>query len=172
MTESTRTPSTLAALALVLWTALAGPASAQQDADASATLAREITALVNLQAGLIMKRDPDALAALFTEDATYVGPNGSSHTGRARIRDYYKQVFAILQYTQTVAGDMQRLTQIERVSALGDGAWALGRGANMVTGSEIAVATSDHWVAIFARAGSEWKFRVLSIGDDTPTSRR
>jgi len=58
--------------------ALAGPASAQQKATAPTDLVREIESLVRLQTDSLMKRDADALAALFVDGAVYATSSGDT----------------------------------------------------------------------------------------------
>lgn len=68
---------------------------------------------------------------------------------------------------------MQRLLTACLLIAVNIAVPALAQpGTNQALGSDVADATSDHWVGIFGRVGNEWKFRVLSVGDDTPPTRR
>ena len=67
-------------------------------------------------------------------------------------------------------GDVSRQTRVEQVMPLGEGAWAIGRGLNVANGTDPPTTTTDHWVAIFAKVGSDWKIRVFSVGEDAPRS--
>jgi len=97
-----------------------------------------------------------------------VAGNGSAVVGQARIRSYYAELFAILIQSQAIIGDVTRQTRVEHVVPWGDGAWAVGRGVNTASGADAPVTTTDHWIAIFARSGSDWKIRAFSVGEDAP----
>lgn len=155
---------------LLLAAAILGPSHAQQAPQTTAQLRGEITALVARQAGLVNGRDAAALSELFTHDATYVAANGAAYIGQARIRAYYVQLFGILQSSHAIIGTVVRQAGVEQVVALGDGAWATGRGINRAVGRAGPVTTTYHWVAIFARVGNEWKIRLFSVGEDAPRS--
>ncbi len=102
--------------------ALAGPASAQQKATAPTDLVREIESLVRLKTESLMKRDADALAALFVDGAVYATSSGDMLFGREKIRDYYAKTIPALGDTFT------RESKIDEVHELGAGVWALGHG--------------------------------------------
>jgi ketosteroid isomerase-like protein len=115
-----------------------------------------------------MQRDAAALASLFAQDAVYVSATGDAYAGQASIRDYYARTFATLDYARSVAviGEYVRENKVLQVQPIGDDAWAFGRGRLLVNAPHGLVARTDHWVAIFARQGGEWKIRLLSIGED------
>jgi uncharacterized protein (TIGR02246 family) len=137
----------------------------------AAALREEIATLVARQTGLIARRDAAGLAALFTPDGIYLAANGSAYVGRPRILDYYAQLFAILNASRAIIGDVARQNRLELVVPWGDGAWAIGRGVNVAGGVDQPIAMSDHWLAIYARIDGEWKIRVLSVGEDAPRSQ-
>lgn len=141
--------------------------SAQQGS-AQAAPVREIEALIDRQTALLMQRDSIGLAALFTSDAIYIGATGAVSSGTDGIRNYYAQTFAAIEYAQSAAliGDFSRDNKVYQVQALGDGAWALGRGSLLVNGPSGVVARTDHWAAVFAKVGGEWKIRMMSVGED------
>jgi uncharacterized protein (TIGR02246 family) len=151
------------------WLLLSWAAPLQaQSAPEGGQLTQEIAELVNRQTSLIMRRDAAGLAAMFTPDATYVAANGAVLVGRARIREYYTQIFAIVGQSRAIIGDVVRQTRVDQVVALGDGAWAIGRGINFAGGYDIPLAMTDHWMAIYSRADGDWKIRALTVGEDAP----
>lgn len=154
---------------VVLVLLLAGWGGGPAAQPAATDVAGQISALVARQTDLLNRRDVDALAELFAEDATYVGPSGAAYRGRAQIRDYYAQVFALLARAGALTGAVTRQTRVDQVAGAGGMVWAVGRGANFTSGGRGApVATTDHWVAVYVRAGDGWRIQVLSVGDNTP----
>jgi ketosteroid isomerase-like protein len=153
---------------LLLVASLVSGTLAQQGGGSPPVLARDIEALVTTHTSLLMRKDAAALAALFTEDAVYVGATGATHSGRSRIRDFYAQTFAMLDHARSVAlvGDITRETRVDQVHSLGDGAWAFGRGRLLAAGPYGVVVRTDHWMAVYARVGGEWKIRMMSVGED------
>jgi uncharacterized protein (TIGR02246 family) len=160
---------TLRSLALGLCFALCIMAPAlPQDAATSPTLARDIEALVNRHLNLLIKRDAAGLAGLFTDDAVFVGATGAMVAGRGGIRAFYAQAFATLDYGRSsgMIGNISREVRVVRVHALGDGAWAYGRGRLLVDSPHGLVVRTDHWMAVYAQVGGEWKIRMMSVGED------
>jgi uncharacterized protein (TIGR02246 family) len=144
-----------------------GPASAQQ-AGSMPPLVQEIAGLVNRHTSLIMKRDAAGLAALFAPDGVYVAANGSTVAGQAGIHGYYAAVFQLLNQNRDMTGPVTRETAIERAGPWGDGAWAIGRGANIASGAEGKVVTTDHWMALYRKIDGQWRIQLMSVGEDTP----
>lgn len=159
-------------IALVCGWALDGPSAVAQQTSVQTAPVREIESLIDRQTGLLLRRDAAGLAALFTQDAIYVGATGAIFTGTESIRDYYAQTFATLEQAQSAAliGDFTRDNKVYQVQALGDGAWALGRGSLLVNGPFGVVARSDHWTGVFTKVGNEWKIRMMSVGEDVELS--
>ena len=140
--------------------ALAGPASAQQKATAPTDLVREIESLVRLQTESLMKRDADALAALFVHGAVYATSSGDLLFGREKIRDYYAKTIPALGDTFT------RESKVDEVHELGAGVWALGHGKTVISTAQGVAELKDHWIAVYERIDGEWKFRALSLGEN------
>jgi ketosteroid isomerase-like protein len=152
----------------VLWLADVAALSAQQPALPPSNLAVDIQTLVDQQTSLLLRKDAAALASLFTQDAVYVGASGEMHAGQASIRDYYTKTFATLDYARAagLVGEFTREARVYQVHALGEGAWAFGRGNLLVNAPIGVVGRTDHWMAVFAKVGGEWKIRMMSVGED------
>lgn len=140
--------------------AFTGPASAQQKATAPAELVQQIESLVRRQTDLLMKRDADALTALFADGAVYATSSGETLSGREKIRSYYATTIPAL------GDNFTRESKVDEVHELGAGAWALGRGKTVVRTSEGVAELKDHWMAVYERIGGEWKVRALSLGEN------
>ncbi len=140
--------------------AFAGPASAQKKATAPAELVQQIESLVQRQTDLLMKRDADALAALFVNDAVYATSSGDTLSGREKIRNYYAATIPAL------GDNFTRESTVDEVHELGAAVWVLGHGKTVVRTSEGVADLKDHWIAIYERIGGEWKVRALSLGEN------
>ena len=140
--------------------ALAGPASAQHKTTAPAELLPQIESLVQRQTDLLMKKDADALAALFVDGAVYATSSGDILFGREKIRNYYAKTIPAL------GDNFTRESKVDEVHELGAAVWALGHGKTVVRTSEGVADLKDHWIAVYERIGGEWKIRALSLGEN------
>jgi ketosteroid isomerase-like protein len=132
----------------------------------SGDLAGDVKALDELSA-LSMKcddayknKDATALAALFTEDAVCVTPEGL-FSGRQAIEEAF-------------ADDFQRwpasshIHQADRLNAIGSEAWSIGQWWLTLQGQNGPFFARGYWSALFVREGDGWKFRMLTFNESPP----
>ena len=106
------------------------------------------------------KKDAAALAALFTEDASCVTPEGL-FSGRQAIERVYANDFHRLPATS-------HIHQADQLNAIGDGAWSVGQWWRTLQGQNGPVFSRGYWSALIIREGDEWKFRMLSFNEAGP----
>lgn len=103
------------------------------------------------------KNDAAALAALFTEDAVLVAPDGM-FLGRQAIQKRYADTFQRWPIT-TSSGQGSCLNAIDN-AVWSTGKWWSTRQCQ--TGPKF---ENGFWSAIYVREGDTWKIRMLTIGD-------
>jgi len=140
---------TLIALSLVA----AAPASAQDAAkgeNPAAAVARAYQEAFN--AG-----QPDKLAALHTEDATWVGSDGAALSGRDAIRAALSKAFA-------AAPGRSLEFAVDQVRPLGDDV-ILEKGSSIVTGPD-GEQSASFYTTVYAKEGDQW--RIAQITETAP----
>ena len=103
------------------------------------------------------KNDAVALAALFTEDAVLVAPDGMFF-GRQAIQKRYADTFRRWPVT-TSSGEGSSLNAIDNA------AWATGKWWTTRQGQTGPKFETGFWSAIYVREGDAWKIRLYTTGD-------
>jgi uncharacterized protein (TIGR02246 family) len=111
----------------------------------------------------LSKNDAGALAALFTEDAVLVAPDGLFF-GREAIENRYVKLFQRWP-TTSFAGQRDQLNGIDNA------VWSTGKWWSTHQGENGPVFVRGYWSAIYVREGDDWKIRQLTI-TDAPTEVR
>lgn len=141
--------TTLTALALVF--AALGPATAADDA---AAISKQIAGKWIEATG---KRDPAALAALFTKDAVMLPPNVAQPiVGEAAIRAYFDKAMQ-QPPAQNLAIPATEAKMLDANTLFGAGTWSAdfpGKDGGPSTHG------GGTWLAVDAREGTEWKIRA------------
>jgi uncharacterized protein (TIGR02246 family) len=106
------------------------------------------------------EKDATALAALFTEDALLVAPEGL-FSGRQAIEKRYSDLFQRSHLTSFFGVR-------DQLNALGDELWAVGKWWSLLQSGKGPVTVGGYWAEIYVREGDSWKIR-LSIFNVTPT---
>ena len=106
------------------------------------------------------KNDAAALAALFTEDAVLVAPDGMFF-GRQAIQKRYADTFQRWPIT-TSSG------QGSSLNAIDNAVWSTGKWWSTCQGESGPKFESGFWSAIYVREGENCKIRLLTIGDAPP----
>jgi uncharacterized protein (TIGR02246 family) len=101
------------------------------------------------------RSDAAALAALFTEDAVLVTPEGL-FSGRQTIEKWYADDFQRWHPTNN-------MSQIDQLNAIGDAAWAVGEWWSTFQSQNGPVQARGYWSAIYVREGDAWKIRMLTL---------
>jgi len=106
------------------------------------------------------RKDAVALAALFTEDAVQVAPEGLFF-GRKAIERRFANLF-----------QEQRLTNFfgarDQLSAIGNELWAVGEWWSLHPTQSGPVQVGGYWSEIYVRDGEAWKIR-MSMFNATPS---
>ena len=117
----------------------------------SGDLAGDVKALDQLSAlsmkydDAYRKKDAAALAALFTEDASCVTPEGL-FSGRQAIEKAYADDFQRWPATS-------HIHQADQLNAIGDGAWSVGQWWRTLQGQNGPVFFRGYWSALIVREG-------------------
>jgi len=112
------------------------------------------------------KNDAAAVAALFTEDALLVEPDGM-FSGRQDIEKRYADTF---QRSPIISFNTSRARRY--LNAIDNAVWGAGQWASTFqsqTGPGFAL---GYWSAIYVREGDAWKIRVWTINQTPPPTPR
>ena len=150
-------------------TGFALAAFAQQKDTLKAPIARQRDLLTDVKAlyefGLLgtkeeeafNKNDASALAALFTEDAVLVAPDGMFF-GRQAIEKRYADMFLDSPIT-TFCG------QHSQLNAIDNAVWSVGKFWSTHQSQAGPVFANGYWSAIYVREGDAWKIRMLTLSE-------
>jgi uncharacterized protein (TIGR02246 family) len=134
----------------------------------SGNLAEDVKAFDEFQA-LRMKvgeaftnNDAAALAALFTEDALLVEPEGVFN-GREAIEKALADLFQRRRPTNF-------MSEANKVYAIGNGAWAVGQWWCTLETQSGPVPMMGYWSEIYVREGETWQIRVSTFVNKPPLS--
>ena len=144
------------------------PAFAQQKDTVDPKIAHEIDALGKL-AEAINKNDAVAVAAVFTEDAVCVTPQGPIY-GREAIKEHYAHVFTHFQ----LSNDLPKPdpNSPHNIGATGSEVWETGKWScnfrNIDGGN--AGQNRGYYSAVYVREGDAWKIRMQIFNVTPPPS--
>jgi uncharacterized protein (TIGR02246 family) len=139
------------ACALPLW-------AIQANAEDRLALRQEIEAMHVRYLDAFNHRDAAALGALFAENAIFVDPAGTIVTGRGKIEAMFKQGFR--------DSDVMLEASADQIGAIGDGAWDVGHGAQIVRQGDSTQRLPLHYTAIYVRRAGALRLRVISVGGE------
>jgi uncharacterized protein (TIGR02246 family) len=111
-------------------------------------------------------KDAEAVAALFTEDAVLVTPDGMV-LGRQAIEKSYADTFQRLPIT----GFLSRQEPLQ-LAAIDNAVWSVGEWLGTLQSETGPIIASGYWSSIYVREGDAWKMRMLSLFDHRPLSPR
>jgi uncharacterized protein (TIGR02246 family) len=149
---------TLAARRAAFMTAVAVSllAKVPLQAEDGATLASEIDAMHVRYLSAFNRRDAAALAALFTEDGVFVDGAGKIIAGRADIEAMFAVGFG--------GADLVLEADADRIGPIGDGAWDVGHGAQIIKSAAGMQRMPLHYAAVYTRLRGALKLRVVTVG--------
>jgi uncharacterized protein (TIGR02246 family) len=110
------------------------------------------------------KKDAEAVAALFTEDAVLVTPDGMV-LGRQAIEKSYADSFQRWPIT-----DFLSRQEPLQLNAIDNAVWSVGEWWGTLQSQTGPVIASGYWSSIYVREGDDWKMRMLSLFDHRPLS--
>jgi uncharacterized protein (TIGR02246 family) len=140
------------------------PCSAQSKDTADPQVANKLvsfygSALTEQFDEALNRKDATALAALFTEDAVEVTPDGI-FVGREAIRQRFADLF-LRQQTGNYFGTREQL------NAIGDDLWAVGKWWALRQSQNGPKQIGGYWSNIYVHEGNAWKIR-MSTFNTTP----
>ena len=147
----------LASLAALL-TCFVGSAFALSGDLAGNTRVLEQLGELDLQLKAALREDNGAaLAALFTEEAVCVTPQGVL-IGREAIGEGLEHVFKDACMTS-------QIFQIDQLYSLGGDAWSVGQWWTTLQSLQGTAFLSGYWSAILVQDGGAWKMRMLTLSE-------
>jgi len=133
------------------------PSAQQRDLRADVTALFEFNVLGTKEQEAVNKNDASAVAALFTEDAVLVAPDGMFF-GRQAIEKRYADMFLDSPIT-TFCG------QHSQLNAIDNAVWSVGEFWSTRQSQTGAVFINGYWSAIYVREGDAWKIRMLTLSE-------
>jgi uncharacterized protein (TIGR02246 family) len=103
------------------------------------------------------KNDAAAVAALFTEDAVLVAPDGR-FSGRQDIEKRYADTFQ-----RSPTSDFNSRRERRHLNAIDNAVWSVGQWASTLQSQTGPVFAWGYWSAIYVFEGDAWKIRMLSL---------
>jgi len=135
----------------------ANPRIAQQrDLVGDPTALNEFGVLATEQSEAFTNKDAAAVAALFTEDAVLVAPDGI-FSGRKAIEKRYEDTFQ--QWPFTVFNDPRDWS----LKAIDNAVWSFGEWWGTLQGQTGPVFVNGYFSTIYVREGDAWKMRMLTL---------
>lgn len=101
------------------------------------------------------------MAALFTEDAVLVAPEGL-FSGRQAIEERYADMFKRSRLTDFFA-------LRDQLNAIGKELWAVGEWWSLLQSEKGPVQLGGYWSEIYVREGDVWKIRMLTFNVIPPS---
>jgi uncharacterized protein (TIGR02246 family) len=144
--------------------AVAAPGLLSGDLAGNADALGEFGALTVRYDEACNQRDAAALAALFTEDAVCVMPDGLL-SGRQAIERWYSEHFQRWY-------PINHISETNQLNAIGQQVWSLGQWWNTLQTQNGPVFVRGYWSALFVREGGAWKIRMLTCNETPSTAAR
>ncbi|MGA7882385.1 MAG: DUF4440 domain-containing protein, partial [Terrimicrobiaceae bacterium] len=141
------------------------PILGQQTNTPDPQLRQQILAFVEKFDPAFNNNDPAATAALYTDDAVLVVPEGLIY-GRKAIKEYYADFFGKVHFSNH-RGTLDQYSP-HMIGTSGNEMWAAGEWSQTIVGPNIGV--KGYWSGIVVREGDAWKFRLHAITPPPPPS--
>jgi uncharacterized protein (TIGR02246 family) len=153
----------LVVVLVALTISFALPAFAQQKDTVDQQIIEQLNALPKKFAAAFNNNDGAAVAALYTEDAVYVTPEGPIY-GREAIEKHYVDLFQKLHFSNFIS----KPDQYHNIGTPGNEVWVNGEWNNTAQGQNGGpIQLKGYWANIQVREGDDWKIR-LDIFNVTP----
>jgi uncharacterized protein (TIGR02246 family) len=128
----------------------------QRDLVGDATALDEFGVLATKQSEAFTNNDAAAVAALFTEDAVLVAPDGI-FSGRQAIQKRYEDTFQ--RWPFTLFNDPRDC----HLKAIDNAVWSFGEWGGTLQSQTGPVFVKGYCSAIYVREGDAWKIRMLTL---------
>jgi uncharacterized protein (TIGR02246 family) len=116
----------------------------------------EFSVLATKQSEAFTNKDAAAVAALFTEDAVLVAPDGI-FSSRQAIEKRYEDTFQ--RWPFTFFNDLRDC----HLKAIENAVWSFREWGGTLQGETGPVLVNGHFSAIYVREGDDWKIRMLTL---------
>jgi ketosteroid isomerase-like protein len=137
------------------------PTFAQQKDTPDPQLRQVVDALANKLDEAINNNDAVAAAALFTEDAVYVTPQGPIYD-REAIEKHYADLFQRVHYSNFINKNDQNSPHV--IGTAGNEVWSNGEWSVTIQGQNGGpIQVKGYWSNITVRDGDTWKKRMVTI---------
>lgn len=103
-------------------------------------------------------RDAAALGALFTQNGIFVDQTGTITMGRSSIETMFRQALRDSDVTIEASAD--------QIGSIGDGAWDVGHGAQIIKRGDGAQRLPLHYTAIYQRQGDALRLLVVALANE------
>jgi uncharacterized protein (TIGR02246 family) len=120
----------------------------------------EFSALSMKEEEAFNRNDAGAVAALFTEDAVLVAPEGLFF-GRQAIEKRYADMFQRWPMTNFSG-------QRDELNAIDHAVWSVGHWWSNLRSRNGPIILRGYWSAIYVREGDAWKIRMLTVNEKKP----
>ena len=140
------------------------PAIAQQKDTADPQLREALAAYNKKEDEAWNNNDAVALAALYTEDAVLVTPEGMV-LGRQAIEKQYGDIFQQLHPTN-------QIRTVDQVNAIGSDVWNVGEWSCIVQSPDGPSPIKGYFASITVREGDAWKIRMLAYNMAPPAEAK
>ena len=130
----------------------------QRDLVGDAKALDEFGVLAEKQSEAFTNKDPAAVAALFTEDAVLVAPDGM-FSGRQAIEKRYEGTFQ--RWPFTFFNDLRDC----HLKAIDNAVWSFGEWGGTLQGQTGPEFVNGYFSAIYVREGDVWKIRTLTLSE-------
>jgi len=142
------------------------PILAQQTNTPDPQLRAAFVAFVKKEDEAFINGDAAALAALYTQDAVLVTPQGPVY-GREAIEKFFADMFKQVHFSNQVITPDQYSPHA--IGTAGNEIWATGEWSHTVQGQNFGrVEQKGYWSAIYVRDGDTWKHRMVTINVTPP----
>jgi ketosteroid isomerase-like protein len=118
----------------------------------------EFGSLATQQSEAFTNKDAAAVAALFTEDAVLVAPDGM-FSGRQAIEKRYEGTFQ--RWPLTLFNDLRDC----HLKAIDNAVWSYGEWGGTLQGQTGLEFVKGYFSAIYVREGDAWKIRMLTLSE-------
>jgi ketosteroid isomerase-like protein len=139
----------------------AAPAFAQQKDAADPQIRQQIDALTKKFIDAVDNNDAATVAALYTEDAVFVTPQGPLY-GREAIQKFWTDLFKQFHVSNHVSKDDPYSPHI--IGTAGNEVWRNAEWSETLQGQNGGpIQLKGYWSAIEVREGDAWKHRMLTV---------
>jgi ketosteroid isomerase-like protein len=145
------------------------PTFAQQKDAVDPQIIEQLNALTKKFIDAVDSNDAAAVAALYTDDAVFVTPQGPLYGGEA-IQKFWTDLFKQFHVSNHVSKDDQYSPHI--IGTAGNEVWRNAEWSETLQGqSGGPIQLKGYWSAIEVHEGDDWKHRMLTVNVTPPPTK-